>query len=188
MAHRPHGELLVHTASRVAAENLHMLEANLLGIQYLSHGHHKHQSWYVVRGGRFVLTHAPFCLRSGENNNSSKTASGSIGFINTMPPHPLTDPFELQRSWFVVHGSRLATSPQDPNVEVKVGQDGEPVAYVSPPGSPSAAAAATAATNVEQQLPQQQQLQQQMQPGTLDPNANGPGGMPLTPGMQVNET
>lgn len=85
------------------------------------------------------------------------------------PPPPPKPPFP------VVHARTL----KDPNVEVKVGKDGKPVAYVSPPGSPGATPAATPAMNGGQQL--------QVQAG-MEANVHGPGGMPSNPGMQVNGT
>lgn len=60
-------------------------------------------------------------------------------------------------------------------MEVKVGEDGKPVAYLSPRGSPGVPAPAAMAG--QQQPPGQ--------PG-MEANANGLGASPSAPGMQVH--
>lgn len=57
-------------------------------------------------------------------------------------------------------------------MEFKVGGDGKPIAYLSPPGSPSAPAAITV------------EPQPHPQPG-MEANVSGPGETPFCPGMQV---
>eukprot|EP00903_Cladosiphon_okamuranus_P005760 g5711.t1 len=119
-------------------------------------------------GGMFLITYLTGVVKSWMYWPIIAGAVFTYKYKKQRAAFDEANPGQVAIAWPVDH--------TDPNMEVKVGKDGKPVAYVSPPGSPGATPAATAAMNGGQQPQMHAQAR-------MEANVYGAGGVPCNPGM-----